>query len=140
MKAPDHLQHHFADIYSERGEKVEEKFLRDLCNVQDIIAKLWYHYSQKPMEPLTAKEKTQYSKAQNCYICSKPFKYEGSLDEWVRQRKEMKEMKNTSSSSRKRKIISEDTPKFVNHFTCDIDELGPKIRDHDHFSGSRFII
>ena len=111
---------------------MEEKFLRDLCNVQDIIAKLWHHHSQIPMDPLTVEEKTSFEEAQVCYICSKPFVFKESLESWIKQRKELKDMKNTS---RKRKIDSEDTPKFKNHFTCDVDELGPAVRDHCHFKG-----
>ena len=147
MKAPDHLQHHFADIYTDRGNNVEEQFLRDLCNVQDIIADLWHHHSQTPMDPLTPVENTFFKEAQKCYICQKPFKYEGTLDEWVKQRKELKEMNkisSSSSSSRKRKIDSEDSPKLINSedspkfknlFKCPVDEMGPRVRDHDHFSG-----
>ena len=129
MKAPDHLQHHFNEIYTDRGSNVEEAFLRDLCNVQDIIASLWHHHSQTPMEPLTPAENTYFNTASDCYICSKPFLYEGTLDQWIKQRHELKEMK--KRTSRKRKINSEeeeDKPKFINHFKSEIDALGPRVR------------
>ena len=141
MKAPDHLQHHFAEIYTDRGPNVEEAFLRDLCNVQDIIARLWHHHSQTPMEPLTPTENTYFNTATECYICKKAFQYEGTLDQWIKQRQEMKEMKK-KKTSRKRKINSEeeeeeeeDKPKFINHFKSEIDSLGPAVRDHDHWTG-----
>lgn len=116
MKAPSHLQHHFADIYTDRGSAVEDNFLADLCKVQDIISNLWDCYGETSMDPLTPAENKQFSEAQNCYICSKPFKYDGTLEMWVKQRKEMKKM--------------------GNHLKCSIDELGPRVRDHDHFHGN----
>ena len=114
---------------------MEENFLDDLCKVQDIIAELWDQHGQTSMIPLTPAENTQFSEAQNCYICSKPFKYDGTLDMWMKQREELKEM-NKMESSRKRKMSSEDSPKFKNHFKCSVDELGPRVRDHDHFRGN----
>ena len=33
-------------------------------------------------------------------------------------------------------MSSEDRPKFKNHFKCSVDELGPRVRDHDHFRGN----
>ena len=116
MKAPSHLQHHFADIYTDRGSTVEDNFLADLCKVQDIISNLWDCYGETPMNPLTSAENKQFREAQNCYICSKPFKYAGTLEMWMKQRKEVKET--------------------GNHFKCSIDELGPRVRDHDHFHGN----
>lgn len=96
---------------------MEDNFLADLCKVQDIISNLWDCYGETPMDPLTPAENKQFSEAQNCYICSKPFKYDGTLEMWVKQRKEMKKM--------------------GNHFKCSsIDELGPRVRDHDHFHGN----
>ena len=95
---------------------MEDNFLADLCKVQDIISNLWDCYGETPMDPLTPAENKQFSEAQNCYICSKPFKYDGTLEMWVKQRKEMKKM--------------------GNHLKCSIDELGPRVRDHDHFHGN----
>lgn len=95
---------------------MEDNFLADLCKVQDIISNLWDCYGETPMDPLTPTENKQFSEAQNCYICSKPFKYDGTLEMWVKQRKEMKKM--------------------GNHLKCSIDELGPRVRDHDHFHGN----
>ena len=91
---------------------MEENFLDDLCKVQDIIAELWDQHGQTSMIPLTPAENTQFSEAQNCYICSKPFKYDGTLDMWMKQREELKEM-NKMESSQKRKMSSEDRPKFT---------------------------
>ena len=118
-----------------RGTNVEDQFLGDLCNVQDLIAELWRQYSELPMESLTPAENTLFREASNCYICRKPFKYDGTLEMWARQRKELKE--EMKENSRKRKLDSEDNrPKFIkNLFKCDIDELGPRVRDHDHFTG-----
>ena len=123
-----------------RGPNVEDQFLDDLCNVQDLIKDLWRHHSELPMDSLTPAENTLFREASNCYICRKPFKYDGTLEMWARQRKELKEeMKEMEEKSRKRKLDSEDEdnrPKFIkNLFKCDIDELGPRVRDHDHFTG-----
>ena len=112
-QAPPSVQHHFPQkVYC--GKDVGKNFIQSLFDIQDKIKELKEEKNATKdvsnMLPMTKEELEAYDKAKNCFICKKKISYTGSMDEFM-------------------SISKEDKAKWDKR-----DQLGPKVRDHDHWS------
>ena len=55
-----------------RGEDCVEKF----CNhIRKEAIRLYHMFPEKPMDPLTLRQRKSYKRASKCHICYKPFNF-----------------------------------------------------------------
>ena len=112
-QAPPSVQHHFPQIVY-CGENTGEHFINSLFEIKNKIDELTEEKNAikdvSNMFPMTEQELESHKRAKHCFICKKEFSYKGTMEEFMAISKEDKSDWNPD------------------------DKLGPKVRDHDHWS------
>ena len=112
-QAPPSVQHHFPQIVY-CGENTGEHFIKSLFEIKNKIDELTEEKNAikdvSNMLPMTEQELELHKRAKHCFICKKEFSYKGTMEEFMAISKEEKSDWNPD------------------------DKLGPKVRDHDHWS------
>ena len=98
-----------------------DKFIEDVKMLSDKVQEIYSKEYNKPMNDLTEKQKRKHSDADTCYLCGGRFSCQASWSDWEWLTK----------TGQLTDDIEDETKMYV-----ESDALrGPKVRDHDHWTG-----
>ena len=137
VKAPtQELQNKFDPIYTGSGVGCLTKFISDIKRVKKKIKNLWKEYSNAKMNTLTCQENEQYEAAENCYICDKKITCKLSVPDWTAARQNYKDVQKSIRLGKRKAGSDKTIASSTVSLPPIVDSNGPKVRDHDHFTGT----